>query len=386
MKRVFLFKKSLVFILCLLLIISCSACKKQEAKSAGYSGTVDGVQFELADVGSDVNIHSELQNSYLTDVAENGNPDCMLLYAQGLMEESRPIPVELSWTATADTAIDSYTVYISKNSDMSDLFYRESTVDSSLQVYNLEIGTTYFWTVSANIADKEITSGIASFTTSSAGPRNLYIDGITNVRDIGGWQTADGGRVKQGMIYRSGRMNASNDPTPIIEITGNGKHWLKDILGVKSDIDLRTFEEAGQITESPLGNDVNYLNAPMTWENNILTDNTEIIKEVFAFLAKEENYPVVIHCNIGTDRTGMICFLIDGLCGVSEEDLCVDYSFSNFGSIGSGRSTDTIMVDYIPIVSEAEGENLSEKTYNYLVGIGVPKEHLDAVIALLTEE
>lgn len=351
-------KRSIAFVLCLLLVISCSACKKQEAKSSGYSGTVDGVQFELADAGADVNIHSELQNSYLADVAENGDPDCMLLYAQGIMEESRPVPVEFSWTATSDSIIENYTVCISTTGDMSTVFYSESTTESNLSVYNLEIGTTYYWTVTANVAGKEITSGIASFTISSAGPRNLYIDGITNARDIGGWQTADDGRVKQGMIYRSGRMNESNDPTPTIMITETGKHWFKDILGVKSDIDLRTFEEAGQITESPLGNDVTYLNAPMVWENNILTDNTEMIKEVFAFLAKEENYPVVIHCSIGTDRTGMMCFLINSLCGVSETDLCADYSFSNFGSIGSGRSTDTIMVDYIPIVSEAEGENL----------------------------
>ena len=336
-------------------------------------------------MGADVNIHSELQNSYLADVAENGNPDCMLLYAQGLLEESRPVPVELTWTATTDTPIDSYTVYISKNSDMSDLFYRESTIDSSLRVYNLEIGMTYYWTVTAHTAGKEITSGTASFITSSVGPRNLYIDGITNVRDIGGWQTAGGGRVKQGMIYRSGRMNVSNDPTPTIEITGNGKHWFKDVLGIQSDIDLRTFEEAGQIIESPLGNDVNYLNAPMIWENNILTDNTEMIKKVFTFLAKEENYPVVIHCNIGTDRTGMICFLINGLCGVSEEDLCIDYTFSNFGNIGSGRSADTIVLDYLPIVNEAKGDSLSEKIYNYLVGIGVPEADLNAIISYMTE-
>ena len=329
-------------------------------------------------------MHSELQNSYLTDVAESGNPDCMILYAQGLMEESRPVPVELSWTAAADTPIDSYTVYISKNSDMRDLFYRESTVDSCLQVYNLEIGTTYYWSVAARIGDKEITSGTASFTIDSAVPRNLYIDGITNVRDLGGYKTADGGRVKQGMIYRSGRMNVSNDPTPTIEITGTGKHWFKDVLGIRSDIDLRTFEEAGQIVESPLGNDVNYLHAPMTWENNILTDNTQMIREVFAFLAKEENYPVVIHCNIGTDRTGMICFLINGLCGVSEEDLCIDYTFSNFGSIGSGRSADTILLDYLPIVKEAKGDSLSKKIYNYLVGIGVPEADLNAIISYMT--
>ncbi|KAL7954256.1 protein-tyrosine phosphatase-like protein [Trichoderma compactum] len=38
--------------------------------------------------------------------------------------------------------------------------------------------------------------------------------------------------------------------------------------------------------------------------------------------------PMLIHCSIGKDRTGVICALILSLCGVSDEAVAKDYSFS----------------------------------------------------------
>ena len=45
-----------------------------------------------------------------------------------------------------------------------------------------------------------------------SGPRNIYVDGVENMRDIGGWgKFNDKGQyityMKQGMLYRSGRFN-----------------------------------------------------------------------------------------------------------------------------------------------------------------------------------
>lgn len=37
---------------------------------------------------------------------------------------------------------------------------------------------------------------------------------------------------------------------------------------------------------------------------------------------------MLIHCSLGKDRTGVICALILSLCGVSDEDVAKDYSFS----------------------------------------------------------
>ena len=381
-------KRIIGIFLTVILVVSMTACQqtKPEGNSSGYCGTVEGVAFELPDLGSRVELHTQQQNDFLAEAKKNNNYDYIAMYAQGTMEASRPIPVSLSWTASGTQPIDGYSVNISKHADMHAPFYTANTEETELAVYNLEIGTVYYWTVTAQVAEENITSGIASFTTSAQGPRNLYIEGITNVRDIGGYKTSDGGKVKQGMIYRSGRMNLSDDPTPTIEITEEGIFWLKNVLGVRSEIDLRGFEEAGQITQSPLGSDVFYAHYPMTYDDHILKGNFPQIAQIFSYLANEEHYPVVIHCNIGTDRTGLLCFLIDGLCGVSEEDLLLDYIYSNFGTIGGSRSTDAILNDYIPLLENAKGDNLREKIYNYLAENGVSTKDMDAVIAIMKEK
>ena len=112
--------------------------------------------------------------------------------------------------------------------------------------------------------------------------------------------------------------------------------------------------------------------------------NEDVLKDVFSVLGDKNNYPIVIHCSIGTDRTGLLCFLINALLGVSEEDLYRDYLFSNFGNIGGSRSY-SIIDTYIMNISSAQGDSLAERTYNYLLGIGVSKTDLDKVINIMTE-
>ncbi len=69
---------------------------------------------------------------------------------------------------------------ISENSDMSDAdVYSVNT--NEIEIYNLKIAKTYYWTVAINGKESEI----KSFSTCTNAPRNLYVDGVTNVRDFG---------------------------------------------------------------------------------------------------------------------------------------------------------------------------------------------------------
>ena len=58
-------------------------------------------------------------------------------------------------------------------------------------------------------------------------------------------------------------------------------------------------------------------------------------KEIFELLANEDNYPVFYHCNAGADRTGTLTFLINGLLGVSYEDLTKDFELTSFSEAGA---------------------------------------------------
>lgn len=349
------------------------------------------VRILAASLGDHVSVHTDLQEQYL-----NGPLQDIASYADGTQELSRPAKITLTWNTEIDEAYAAennistegcnYTLYFGKAEDFSDAetYY---SAETSFQVTNLELDTTYYWKVASEIGGKYYESETASFTTEPNGPRNLYVSGITNVRDLGGYTTLDGDTVKQGMIIRCGKLHNSDGSR---KITEKGITEMRENLGVKSEIDLRkaSTNENGGVTSSTLGEDVNYFFLPMDYSGNMLEgtyseDNVGSLRGVFEVLSKEENYPVIFHCAIGTDRTGMVAYCIEALLGMSETDIIRDYLYSNFGSIGGSRSVSSISSRYPKLIKNYKGETLQEKTYRFLNEyIGVPAEQLDAVIRL----
>ena len=374
-------RASFLLFLSLCLLFSIFACVSEPTASASYT-------WSLTEPKGDVEIHTDLQLQYLLD-----DYDSIGEYADGKKELSRPLPTRFAWSSVPDTegepAIVSYTLEIATESDFSDSL-KYTTTEAYMDVYNLLIGTNYLWRVSATLEDGQtVISQSSAFSTATVGPRNLYIEGITNVRDLGGWVTKDGYVTSQGKIFRAGRMNKSESGEVIIEITEDGILALRDTLGVKTEIDIRRTDnnEVGGITASPLGEGVRYYSLPMNWEvGNILTDNIDTVKDFFAVLGDESNYPLVFHCNIGTDRTGLLAFLINGLAGVPEEDLYRDYLFSNFGNIGAPRSLSGIQKSYVSTIKSYAGESLSEQIQACLIDLGVAKNDIDTVIRVMTSE
>lgn len=358
---------SLVFVLC-----GCAAKETGETLA----------DWTLTEIDRLVDLHTDKQLSYLV-----GDYSDIAKYATGEKELSRPESLRLEWSAqpkTAGEVITDYTVEYTPTGDFSDAL-TVTADEMSCEITNLRLDTVYSWRVTANFGSgKTSVSPVSSFMTDERGPRNLYVDGVTNVRDLGGWLTADGVKVKQGMIFRCGRLNRSETETPAIEITEKGIDTMLRELGVRTEIDLRMKEahnhESGGITSSPLGDTVRYENVQLEWgTGNYLLDNLGGVREFFTLAADESNYPFIFHCNIGTDRTGMFAFLINGLLGVSEEDLYRDYLFSNFGNIGGARQLSGIENDYLKTIRETEGETLSEKITNCLIANGIPAEQLDAI-------
>ncbi len=342
-------------------------------------------------LGSRVPIHSDLQEQYL-----NGPLQEIASYADGTAELSRPAYVTLSWNTEIDEAYSAetgitaeecnYELYFGKTCDFSDAEIYD-TSDTSWQVTNLELNATYYWKVESEIGGERYKSETASFTTERNGPRSLYVSGVTNVRDIGGYTTLNGDTVRQGRIIRCGRLHNSDGSQ---KITAKGIAEMRDHLGIKSEIDLRkaSNNEYGGVDGSVLGSDVNYYLLPMDYSGNMIEgdfteDNLGSLRGVFEVLSKEENYPVIFHCSIGTDRTGMVAYCIEALLGMSETDMIRDYLFSNFGNIGSSRAISRIRSKYPKFIKNYDGETLQEKTYRFLSEyVGVPAEQLDAVISL----
>lgn len=310
--------------------------------------------------------HTQVQNDYLS-----GNYTNATVYAVGEAELSRPKPITLSWKVKASE----YIIEIKPVGE--DKAWTYNTTTKSIDIYNLQSMTNYEWFVNG---EKQ-----GEFKT-AAGLRNLYIDGLTNVRDIGGYK-GSGGFVKQGMLIRSSKL--TDDDTGEVLITSEGVEELKR-LGIKTELDLRDIEpdsdgniEQGGITSSVIDG-ANYISLPMKSGGNYLQLNRSVLPDLFKILANEDNYPILFHCSIGTDRTGVVAFLVNALLGVSKENLYRDYLFSNFGLIHGMRHPKTID-DYIKRVSVYEDKSLEENVKQYLINLGVDPEDLQTLRSLMLD-
>lgn len=337
------------------------------------------VDFSLTDLGNSVEIHTELQLRYIN--SEDYTTTSGI--AAGSSEKSIPEPVHLSWDCDyhggkkcTDFTVELYEVNEESNK------WTYSSNEPSLDVYNLKINTEYGYSVTANYGETNFTSEKGTFKTTSKAPRNLFIDNVINARDLGGYG------LKQGLLFRNGRFNETDGT---IIITEDGLKTMKEVLKIKTEIDLRRDDEYGDITVSPLGEDVNYRHLAMVYggQNVLATaDNRPSIKAFFETLAVEENYPISFHCAIGKDRTGCMAYVVGALCGVEEEYLYRDYLFSNFAKIGGMCQVSDIDNRYgMTLKDYANGSTLQEKTYNYLHEvIGVSTNDLDSIRNILIDK
>lgn len=226
----------------------------------------------------------------------------------------------LEWSA--ETPADEYEVSLSLTADMQNAM-RFTTSSTSLSVSDLFVNSTYYWQVKGGDA----TSSVFSFKTANT-PRTVTIDGVSNTRDIGGKDTEEGGKIRQGIAYRGAKLD---------DITETGKQQFLETYGIKSDLDLRATTE-GFKGASPVGDDVAYWNysCPYYVGSNGLdnSDYYESLASALRVFTKSENFPVYFHCSIGRDRTSMIAMLLLGVCGVSTEDIALDYETSFFSVSG----------------------------------------------------
>ena len=377
-------KKRIGILLVGLMLLLCFACGAKESGEAvpqpAAEPIYEGVHLVVygEEAGEPVGIHTDLQAEFLHVPYEKPHRK-----AQGTDEQSFPEPLVLDFGEWAKAnAAGEYIVTLKSDDGLDARSY--TTKETTLAVSNLLVNAAYTWTVNAGAP--------SSFRTADVKVRNLHVDGITNVRDLGGYRTNDGKVTKQGLIFRCGRLNQSRAKSPIVEITEEGARVMLDELHIVSEIDLRRTDnnEVGAITASVLGDSVRYYCIPMQVGLNDDTDalltNADALKELFSILADASNYPLCFHCDIGTDRTGLVAILIHGLCGVDEKDICYDYVFSNLGKIKSIRTYEKFSaMPYVQHLRNAEGATFREKVRSSLLAIGIPEADMDAVAAIMTE-
>ena len=289
-------------------------------------------------------------------------------------EKCTPPAIKLSWTDNSESK--EYTVFLSEFSDFS-ITYEFKTKETSYDVYNLKVGTKYYWKVTAG----DVSSPIFAFETASGYPRFIKIDGVSNMRDLGGYITKDNKIIKQGLLYRSASLD---------KITSNAKKDIAYMLNIKTDLDLRGENH----TKSPLGKDVQIINEPLKWYHGIFNDEAEIITaRTVKYFANADNYPIDFHCSLGRDRTGTLSIILLGLLGVDEETIFRDYHFSFFSQQG-GFTIDEFgalqvnLSELYKHLAEYGGENatFNDRVEAYMLDIGVTQDEINSIRDIMLED
>ena len=210
---------------------------------------------------------------------------------------------------------------------------------------NLEVGETYRWQVvmrgncgkfgcgphhPCGLYTNVIRSSVATFRTSSAAPRWIALEGrVGNVRDLGGWRTLDGRRVRQGLAYRGQGLNdnsVSGEAPGENRLTVEDRRYLVERLGIRTDLDLRGPDELAGLSASPIGPSVRLVHNPSESYRDIFTEKGRAaMARNFRLFSDQTNYPIYFHCIGGADRTGALAYVLNAILGVSQHDLEVDW-------------------------------------------------------------
>ncbi len=245
---------------------------------------------------------------------------------------------------------------------------------SSYMIRNLLPNRLYYYKVEEIRVDGTVTQMAHGKFRTEGQVRMIQVRNNSNIRDLGGWPTQYGVPVKYGRLYRSGSLERT---------TRQGRHDFVDNLGVVAELDLR---HEVKRTTSCLGEDKDYLRISHgMYLSGIKEKNDVYVTDLrWVIMRLHEGKNVDWHCAIGCDRCGTLSFLIEGLLGLSELDLCRDYELSTFSLSRKNkrvRSPLKSMLNHIRTYGPKD--DLAKCFYNYWLSIGMEKRELDYFLHIM---
>jgi len=198
------------------------------------------------------------------------------------------------------------------------------------------------------------------------------------VRDIGGWPTSFGVPIRYGKLFRSAHLD---------EVTPEGYHDLVENLNVTAELDLRgLFRREPHLKASRMGENIDFIR--IVADSYGLSSQCEKYAQALIWIISRlrEGKSVDWHCGVGCDRCGTLSFLIEGVLGMSEVDLCRDYELSSLkghkryrGHVGF-RKLLPWMKNHWP------DTDLTQCFYNYWIESGVSEADIEYLRSVMLEK
>lgn len=164
--------------------------------------------------------------------------------------------------------------------------------------------------------------------------RQVALQATRNTRSLDGLPVR-GGRIKAGLVYRSGALCFVTDQ----DIARLNK------LGIRTVVDLRLDKEIakdGPDKPAFLERVQNFVHLPMYCAHGVkrqayvayVSGNASVFRQFFELLASADNLPLLFHCSAGKDRTGILAALLLELLGADRSLIMDDYLQSQRNSPG----------------------------------------------------
>lgn len=205
---------------------------------------------------------------------------------------------------------------------------------SVVELYNLLPGLTYYYKTADGKSAGQFTVG---------GKLRMIMIGknVVNMRDLGGKKTVDGRYVKYGKLFRNAEFKGGT-----FNITDAELQMLLG-LNIGAELDLRN-EDGNKpwLPNAKRGDNFywaqgkNYIaNGPGKMYDETAKTHLKAEFELIVNNLKK-GVAVDFHCRIGADRTGFLAFLLEGLLGVTETDMLLDYETTSFSEAGLRTKAD----------------------------------------------
>ena len=210
--------------------------------------------------------------------------------------------------------------------------------------------------------------------------RWVVLDGANNTRDIGGYLTMDGRRVRWRTVYRSGSL-AGLTPAGCEAFAGLGIRLVVDFRNRLSPLPLFNGDAwcvflSARTVVHPVGA-VGGGDDGLPPYVQMVRDSADSYRLTFEALAYEGNLPLLYHCAGGKDRTGIMTALLLTLLGVDRQSVIADYMLSN--EVGACVAEGAV----VDLLAEVERQGGIE---SYLERIGVSAAVQGSIRANLLEE
>ena len=317
-------------------------------------------------------LHTDAQYSYIMDE----NVDSIHNYADGSSNKlSRPKAIVCDFSKDNIGTASEYIFQKSATPDFAEAKTVTGLKTKSYDLYNVLLGEHFYWRGGTSL-ETIAESPVHEMTVNDKGPRVCYVDGMYNVRDIGGYESSlvPGSKIRQGLYYRTARPDPldDNDDTGITEL---GKYQMYYELGVRAEIDIRDGNEC----KGPYIDGVEYNMFPieMSTDASRFDGYATQFKQIYEVISHADEKPVYLHCKAGADRTGVSSFMLLMVCGASFEDAARDYLFTNF--YGDGKRYLSVVKEWYDKLGQFDGYTKAEQAKNWMLSKGISEDTVERI-------